>query len=32
MSKFIVSYTQVIQNDNSYIDNLISWIKKLIKK
>jgi hypothetical protein len=32
MSKFIVSYTQVIENDNSYIDNLISWIKKLIKK
>lgn len=32
MSKFIVSYTQVIQNDNSYIDNLISWIKKLIKR
>lgn len=32
MSKFIVSYTQVIENDNSYIDNLISWIKKLIKR
>ena len=32
MSKFIVSYTQTIQNDNSYVDNLISWIKKLIKK
>jgi len=32
MSKFIVSYTQVIENDNSYVDNLISWIKKLIKK
>ena len=32
MSKFIVSYTQVIESDNSYVDNLISWIKKLIKK
>ena len=32
MSKFIVSYTQVVQNDNSYLDSIISWIKKLIKK
>lgn len=32
MSKFIVSYTQTIESDNSYLDSIISWIKKFIKK
>jgi hypothetical protein len=32
MSKFIVSYTQAVESDSSYLDNLISWIKKMIKK